>query len=515
MTPWETKVLTGYLDHEVGHLRWTNWNENRIQRPLSNDPEYQKKLLTHYLYNVFEDVRMENQTIEDAPPIRTYLDAVEQQLQYNQRKKEDEPQTKGAAVLAAIYHEAYSEYRQPDIVWEPGPQLDQFPQLKPVREAMKALKGMKSTAEAADLAERVYDLLPKDVDYGVEAPETSGVVLLLPGENGEPVEIPIEDIEAAFEETDRPEALRELLQEIEAANNPANPTPAEEQKWGDHILPPADTSRDKLFVPTRKDRAKLEETKATATDQIKAARRMLNTALRARTQKAWERGLPEGQLDEEDLPSLFTGNTNMFKERRTKQMVDTALQLMVDLSGSMPTASTREAAIIMAEALTGIRGIKLSIAGFKAKDPVPRPSNPKGVGRLSTIEFPLFKDFEESSQSGLERLGALRCLGGTPLGDAFALGFERLMPRKEPRRVLWIITDGDPSIAVADLDHNEFMLMERTYRRCQEMNIKLVLMNIGLEINKRAKTCADAAVTVSDRKLLPGAMLDMTRSISL
>lgn len=526
LTPWETKVMTGYLDHEIGHLLYTDWRQLRIVQPRPGDPQFQEKLIVAYLENVFEDVRMENDSIREMPPVKPYLDAVEQQQQYDHLEGKGGPKpTAGGEILSAIYLEAYIQYRDPDVTYQPIPRLDQYPQLAPIKEAMKELDRITTTREAMDLARRVYDLLPKDIDYRapprdliltMSGPDGTGeITIILPGveenKDGTP-NISLEAINQAFVLTHKPSAMTKLLDRIKEGNRPKN-----HPDNGHLILPPYDTAEDKIFVPSEKDHATADHVRRHASAEITAAKKMLTIALQARTKKAWEKGLPDGTLDEEALPDLLTGDTDLFKDRRPTTAVDTALQLMLDLSSSMRSENTRLAGIILAEALHSIPRLKLSIAGFRTGNLVAaqgarRPFT--GTGRTTSLLIPMFKDFKEPYLSARDRLGALTSEGGTPLGEAYALGFERLLQRKEPKRVLWLVTDGEPAVQVGDKRHSEYALMEKTFHRCRDHGIKTVILNIG-PIDPRGSTYADTAHSIKHHRELPAALIKIAKEIRL
>lgn len=510
MTPWETKVFTGYLEHEIGHVKYTNFADIRIKNPTKPGPDFQKMVLIYFLFNLFEDIREENRYINDVPAVRTYLDATGQYLEYQRRdKKEQVEQTTGGIVLEVIYKKAYQDYREADLVYQTLETIEQFPELAAVKSAMTKLRGLQSTKAAVDLAEEVYELLPKNKDYQQKSEGTGDpgeLFILMPGSGTFPIQVLMELMDGH----DRGGTLAEFVAGMGKSNDDSLPGKAQ-INWGDRVLPPMDMSHDRIFVPSHKNRVKFEAVRSTANTEITALKKMLNIALRARTKKAWEKGLDEGILDDEGLPKLFLGDTDFFKQKRIVLLPDTAIQVMVDLSGSMSTTSTMTAAIILAEALTGISAIKLSIAGFTTGSYGQQYRLPVTAGRAVNLVIPLFKDFGESYASSRDRLGALSCTGSTPLGDAYGLGFSRLMMRKEPKKVLWIVTDGEPCIA-AGPRHSEPLMMKKIYRRCKQNGIYVIGTNIG-RLGKDLKENSDAAFGVGSSNELPKEMLKVMKEL--
>ena len=180
---------------------------------------------------------------------------------------------------------------------------------------------------------------------------------------------------------------------------------------------------------------------------------------------------------------IRTGDTErIYKEKRTTVMVDTAVAMMVDLSGSMNQALTQIAAILASEAVLGVNKVKLQIAGFTTGErEVSRSGENRGTGRSIPLLIPLFKGFDERGRKPNGRLGALHTSGYTPLGEAFGYGFESLLDRRESRKVLWIITDGEPSFPTLESGHNDYLLMAAIYRRCKAMGIEVVGMQLGAD----------------------------------
>lgn len=512
LTPWQTRVYSGYLDHEIAHLRYTDFTKMGIDR--------RKEPTKFYLLNLLEDIRIENRMITDFPGTREYLDACTQQIEYDKRENKEYKPTAGILLLEAIYKKAYRDYRGcAEIKFLEQSELEQYPAGPAIADAMKEIPSLRNVSDSERLARKIFDLLPKNQDYSKPVKEENGpkgqIFILVPGpgrgsgadNNG------LDDAAVIIIGTsDKGEGMKALIEDLDAGDGRASskkPHQAQ-RRWGNAILPPCGTDKDRIFTPSPRDQASFEAVRSRVAADIASVKQMLRIFLQSRTKSAWERGLPEGTLDADALPSLFAGNRSVFKARRNRTLINTAVQVMVDLSGSMSQELTQQAAIMLAEALAGIPKIALSIAGFTTNDH--KYKGAKSGGRMDALDVLLFKDFREPYHSAASRLGALRTYGLTPLGEAYALGYQRLRPRPEAKRVLWVITDGDPYFHCKDDSHNEFLLMNRIHRHCKKHRIQVVGMNIG-RINPQTTENFDLSYPVNRSNELAGAMLQTMREI--
>jgi len=525
LSNWQVDVYNGYLDHEIGHLKYTEWMPD-----LSKDKTLNPAI--RGLWNLVEDIRIENLSIRDFPTTKIYLDACTQQLEYDKRAADEEeknpkPETVANLAFNLLYKECYGVHRNADVLFEEKRNLADFPEFEELRQELTKIKGLTSSRHSLVLARRIYELLPKDVNYGADlgdfplGPNGELPLIIFVGGGGMGQARPMtpEMIEALnnailifLEENDRAKTVGMTLQAIAADNDlQIDGHNVGEDMWdGNHVLPPCGMDKDKLFEPIEPDLAQFQMIRASVQTEVTSVKRMLQIYLQTRSKKAWERGLQEGTLDTEQLSRLHVGNTDIFKEKRTRTMIDTAVQVLIDLSGSMSPSAIRLAGIMLAEALNGVPSIKTSIAGFTTGSES-YPNN--GGGRMSNLYFPLFKDFGESYASSCGRLGSMETSGLTPLGDAYAQGLDRLIVRKEPRRILWIVTDGAPELTIGNREHNEFLLMKNIYKRCKRHKIEVISMNIGGS-HRRTKEVCDTHRYVDGVHELPNAILEMLKEIA-
>ena len=308
---------------------------------------------------------------------------------------------------------------------------------------------------------------------------------------GEPQELqdpepdyePEPDLDTSAEEwneiTEIGNLLQEILDQVKTDNKEAPSTyKLPGQTPNDLVLPPADITLDRIFAQGEEDLDAYTNIRAQLTAQITALKKMLRIQLQARSRKSWLRGLEEAtHLDRERPHVVATGHHHVFKDKRERQLIDTSIELMIDLSGSMRQDIVQSAAIILAEALSAIPQLKLSITGFKTNHQF--CMDRFGTGRSQGMDILVFKDYAEPYVKCRAKLGGISTSGNTPLGDAYGKALERILARQEPRRIIFLITDGEPNFHKTDQRHNDYLLMERVHKKAKRLGIETLGLGIG------------------------------------
>jgi len=514
MTEHQYRVYNGYIDHESAHLRWSDFKALKIN--------HRKDPILGHMINLVEDIRIENKQIQAYPGSRKFLDA----LCYHVDKEDtDNPHhpTQAEQVLGLIYKEAYAKYRDIDTNVVPE-WLGDFKEYKEIEDYMAAeMPNLKSNKDTIRIAKGIKDRLPKNVDWKEMQQAGEGIPqLILIGSGGESLEEIKEQVEAALAELEqaaldndqhegRKEVLKALLVQIDDANKKTQAaTNLPEQG---PVLPPCGIHHDRVFVPSNEDWAAFDTARHNCAPEITAAKKMLSMYLRSRKNTAWSRGLEEGELDTSALHQLVAlGSNKVMKERRSRDFMNTAVLLMIDCSGSMHARTTRTAAIILAEALNSIKFLKLEVAGFTTNDH--QYTELSDAGRCVGIDILLFKEFDTPYVKAKGRLGAIRTTGYTPLGEAYGHGFERLIVRKEARRVLWIISDGEPCLDLANDKHSEYELMRRTHAKCRRLGVETVGTYVGYRGRDKLKKYVDIYSCIERISEMPQALLEIVKGIT-
>jgi uncharacterized protein YegL len=181
---------------------------------------------------------------------------------------------------------------------------------------------------------------------------------------------------------------------------------------------------------SRTDGAELQRRARAATTALAAQIRHL---LRSLTQSKDTLGRT-GRPVPTELWRLRTGNANVFEIEEEGVDPDTAVMLLLDVSGSVRGAQLaliQMTAMAVTDALEGAHGVKTAVYAFPGAN---------GDGR----RVDQIKALDERAQSANGAIASLRADGGTPLAEAlYAVGPE-LAASTHAGKVLFVVTDGKP-----------------------------------------------------------------------
>ena len=203
---------------------------------------------------------------------------------------------------------------------------------------------------------------------------------------------------------------------------------------------------------------------------INVMRRKLERAILSKANRDWDTGREEGRIDSKRLVSAVAGRIDVFKDRIDQPEMDTALCVLVDLSGSMygePAKVASECVVAIAESIDRT-GVAYEILGFNAQSSqeaklAPRVSASTGGyptwARYEPIdiwEFKRFKDRLFEAKGSISQL--MECVGGNNVdGESVMIAHKRLKQRPEKRKILMVFSDGQPAA------HSDFPSRLRTH----------------------------------------------------
>lgn len=593
LTPHEEKVYGGYLDHETGHIRWSDWS---LVREISK-----KDQLKRDIHNMIEDVRQENCHIQEYPGAKGYLDALTWEVDQKSRTQRPKEPTYAQQVVSLLYKEVWAKYRNCDTLTVDG-WLEDHDELRPLVEILAAgFAKMETAKDAMILTNKVVDflrsLLPppstggdsseetKSVggkgnaevkskkgksskkelkkdgdgsddqheskprtegDDGRSEDESDGDGSDDPGE-GEPSQdrggksqtkadltkeheellgAIAEALETLVEMSDRTRTFNDLVRKVKASNGTAGAPDQKDNRGhdmeglrpGQLFLPPKTMEFDRVLIPwAQQSKSTFDRERAVVSAEILATKKMLNIHLQTLKQKSWSRGLEEGRLDNEMLHTLMFGNRRVYKQLRDRQAMDTAVLLMLDLSSSMDSHIVRQTAILLSEACNGIQGLKLQICGFMTNTRSgygdyggSGNGGRSGIGRTVGIDIPIFKEFEEPYVRAQGRLGAIQTAECTPLAEGYGYGFEALVRRKERRKVLWMVSDGEPFYSYDDPRHCDWSLAKQIQVKCRKLRIDT--MGLGIGSGRKLRNVVDRYAEISEVLELPAAVMKILKA---
>ncbi|MBS3955801.1 MAG: VWA domain-containing protein [Methylomicrobium sp.] len=173
------------------------------------------------------------------------------------------------------------------------------------------------------------------------------------------------------------------------------------------------------------------------------------------------------RIDGRKLVRLSQGDSRVFERRTHKQAPNTALHLLVDASGSMNNRISSnlsitlariamDSAVALALALEGISGVNPAITRFPHGD--------------TDNVNPLLKH----GQKVRPNASAFSAItnGGTPLHTALWYAAASVMATREDRKVIMILTDGEP---------DDYDAAKSVIRRCEATGIELVGVGICID----------------------------------
>jgi cobaltochelatase CobT len=171
-----------------------------------------------------------------------------------------------------------------------------------------------------------------------------------------------------------------------------------------------------------------------------ALRQRLSGLLQAQTLCRYYPAVTGRRIDPRRLGRVETGEARLFVRAMAGLAIDTAVQILIDRSGSMGASRGREKARVprpievaraacyaTALALQTVPGIGVAAATFP------------GHGKE---EVAVLTQFHERVDRHAARFASLEAGGGTPLGEAMLWGAGELLNRPQPRRILLLATDG-------------------------------------------------------------------------
>lgn len=140
-------------------------------------------------------------------------------------------------------------------------------------------------------------------------------------------------------------------------------------------------------------------------------------------------GLSGRKLAPGRLVKLATGDPRIFRKKTEVKLVNTAIAVLLDLSGSMHSRYriANAAAFALHTTLYGLKGVAVCSLEFSGKDRAP--------------EVNMLVDFGKKPQSDNFNHHPF---DGTPTHKAIWAGRVMLLQRPEPRKIMLILTDGCP-----------------------------------------------------------------------
>lgn len=205
----------------------------------------------------------------------------------------------------------------------------------------------------------------------------------------------------------------------------------------------------------------------------------LRRSLMARQQRDWDFGREFGRLDSKRLVAASQGVKQVWKRRTDREDHDTAISILIDLSGSMggtKARTARDCAIALAECFEGTN-MSYRISGFSNNNFHGRAHKThKGqYHRYERLDHSIFKDYDDPLRVTRGSVYMIdQAVGGNNSDYDFVdKELYDLSRRPEQRKVLFVLSDGHVA-CTSDASTNE-------HNRLIKENLKYYKKRNGVE----------------------------------
>lgn len=242
------------------------------------------------------------------------------------------------------------------------------------------------------------------------------------------------------------------------------------------------------------DRLIYQEIKGAMGPELGTVRRKLERVLVSMKESYWENGKRSGRLNvRRNARKIIELQPDVFKKRTEESAINAAMSVVVDLSGSMSGEGklmlATQATIAVVEALDGT-GIPIEVSGHytfitnRSRDAWDQMEDDakRTISRAQNIRLLVFKGFDDPLSRCRDALGSMArsSSGANADGDAILMAAKRLLDRREERRVMLVLSDGQPAYSAYNRDIHKYT------RDCVQWCIEQGIEVVGLGIKSSA-----------------------------
>jgi len=229
----------------------------------------------------------------------------------------------------------------------------------------------------------------------------------------------------------------------------------------------------------------------------------LQRKLLAKQNRSWNFDLEEGLLDTSKLTRIVIDpfNSLSFKKEKDIEFKDTLVTILIDNSGSMRGKPISVAAIcadILARTLERC-SVKVEILGFTTKhwkggssrEKWMKNDKPNLPGRLNDLRHIIYKSADIPWRQGKNNMGLMLkegLLKENIDGEALKWAYNKMLKRKEERKILMVISDGAPvddsTLSTNSSDYLEADLKHTVKWIENKKNIELLAIGIGHDVTR-------------------------------
>jgi hypothetical protein len=458
------QALHGMLDHEVCHVA-----EERRHRKMSRATpvemlraETDKRM--QLLFNVVEDVRIEKRYSAQYVGVAQNLAVLNLQAASDWAKKSDAAGwwKKFSAALIMLAHGL-------DATWAEAELGDYLSSVRGELDQMR--RGVGEWGDASlDVARRIFEKVkhkheetkPKPSEDDDKAEGGEGGDEGDEGNEGGGDGDDNDDNAPASpdDEPDSPDMLEEIRKGIEEYV-------IHDAVANQRYVPHPNAQALDAVVPADSDIGIYASARAEVMPQIRVLRQRQRALVSAWARRRVRPGLERGDIDEHVLAGVRTGETDLFSDLTRKRVLNTAITGLVDLSGSMGSNRSPEngayyalrTAVALAESWSALT-IANEWLGYTVQDYVLTGITPADLKGHYFCRPPLqhvvIKAFGDSMRDARARFGGIKGSGSNVDGEAVLWAWQRLIARREARKILVVISDGQPATWNSCVDAQAF-----------------------------------------------------------
>ncbi|EII2377429.1 VWA domain-containing protein [Vibrio cholerae] len=501
--PHYQQIAWGYLAHEAAHIRHTNFD--MVQKASS-------KPIRKALLNIIEDVRIENELAKDYPGTRRSISQVIEYMVDTQQMcvpEQLEPASNlqawllfrlrchflGQKALTPLYQAIDERVRQ----------LFPAAAMSRLSAMLTAVPSLASTGEVLKLVDAIVAMLeeesrPPQDESDADSGNDIGQDASNDSNNSSDGQIPETDSSAMGDaaetgDSDNSDQADNLRQALEASAAQFEPDTfaqvaevLSEQAEGHQGVTP-------LSLPQAEQAMLGDEAiltlSASESAQIRARLRGMVQSSQDNRNHAKRHGL---RVATHRLAASQAGESRLFIQRQPRIAPNAAVHLLVDISGSMgkPIGEgnrkyfhvANEAALALAMALEGIPGVVPAVSYFP------------GIHQEVSIAL-------LPKQSVRHRAACFdqKPRGCTPMAQAMWFAANSLLAQKQKRKLMIVLTDGDPDDWAATHDIVD---------RCRRSGFEL--LGIGIQTRSVEKFFPQSIV-INDVKDLKRELFEVTQQL--
>ena len=229
----------------------------------------------------------------------------------------------------------------------------------------------------------------------------------------------------------------------------------------------------------------------------------LQRKLLAKQNRSWDFDLEEGTLDTSKLTRIIIDplNSLSFKKEKKVKFKDTLVTILIDNSGSMRGKPISVAAIcadILSRTLERC-SVKVEILGFTTKhwkggqsrERWTNNQKPLFPGRLNDLRHIIYKSADTPWRQSKNNMGLMLkegLLKENIDGEALKWPYNKILKRKEERKILMVISDGAP-VDDSTLSTNTSDYLEKNLKQTvkwieKNSSVELLAIGIGHDVTR-------------------------------